>query len=107
LAGCTKSPKTPSEAKNGTEFNFVGLRNNIANVKSFEGVDICWVEEAQSVSGRSWDVLIPTIRKEESEIWISFNPELETDETYQRFVVNPPENSAGHKDQLERQSVVS
>jgi phage terminase large subunit len=78
---------------NGSEFNFVGLRNNIANVKSIEGVDICWVEEAQTVSAVSWNTLIPTIRKEGSEIWISFNPELETDETYQRFVINPPENS--------------
>jgi phage terminase large subunit len=80
-------------AKNGSEFAFVGLKNNVANVKSYEGVDICWVEEAQTVSQRSWNTLIPTIRKEKSEIWISFNPELESDETYQRFVVNPPENS--------------
>jgi len=80
-------------AKNGSEFAFVGLKNNVANVKSYEGVDICWVEEAQTVSQRSWNTLIPTIRKEKSEIWISFNPELETDDTYQRFVVNPPENS--------------
>ena len=79
--------------QNGTEFAFVGLKNNIANVKSFEGIDICWVEEAQTVSKTSWNVLIPTIRKEDSEIWISFNPELEADETYQRFVVNPPDNS--------------
>jgi len=93
LNGMYEITQNTIRGKNGTEFNFVGLRNNIANVKSFEGVDICWVEEAQSVSGRSWDVLIPTIRKEESEIWISFNPELETDETYQRFVLNPPENS--------------
>lgn len=78
--------------KNGTEFAFVGLKNNVANVKSYEGVDICWVEEAQTVSRNSWNVLIPTIRKEGSEIWVSFNPELETDETYQRFVVNPPDN---------------
>jgi phage terminase large subunit len=78
--------------KNGTEFSFVGLKNNIANVKSYEGVSICWVEEAQSVSRLSWNVLIPTIRAEGSEIWVSFNPELETDETYQRFVVNPPED---------------
>ena len=77
----------------GTEFAFVGLKNNIANVKSFEGIDICWVEEAQTVSKTSWNVLIPTIRKEDSEIWISFNPELEADETYQRFVVSPPDNS--------------
>jgi len=78
--------------KNGTEFAFVGLKNNVANIKSYEGVDICWVEEAQSVSKTSWNVLIPTIRKEESEIWVTFNPELESDETYQRFVLNPPEN---------------
>jgi phage terminase large subunit len=79
--------------KNGTEFFFVGLRNNISNVKSIEGVSIAWVEEAQTVSATSWNTLIPTIRADNSEIWVSFNPELETDETYQRFVVNPPENS--------------
>jgi len=83
--------------KNGSEFNFVGLKNNVANVKSYEGVDICWVEEAQTVSRLSWNTLIPTIRKEKSEIWITFNPELETDETYQRFVLNPPENSIVQK----------
>jgi phage terminase large subunit len=77
---------------NGTEFSFAGLRNNIANIKSFEGVDICWVEEANTTSKLSWDTLIPTIRKEKSEIWISFNPELETDETYQRFVAAPPDD---------------
>jgi len=79
--------------KNGTEFNFVGLKNNVANVKSYEGIDICWVEEAQTVSSRSWDVLVPTIRKEGSEIWISFNPELESDATYQRFILHKPENA--------------
>lgn len=79
--------------KNGSEFSFVGLKNNVANVKSYEGVDICWVEEAQTVSRLSWNVLIPTIRKENSEIWVTFNPELESDETYQRFVVHRPENA--------------
>lgn len=83
--------------KNGTEFNFVGLKNNVANVKSYEGVDICWVEEAQTVSRHSWNVLIPTIRKEKSEIWITFNPELETDETYQRFVIHAPDNAIVQK----------
>jgi len=83
--------------KNGSEFNFVGLKNNVANVKSYEGVDICWVEEAQSVSARSWDVLIPTIRKEQSEIWVSFNPELATDNTYQRFILNSPANAIVQK----------
>jgi len=84
-------------AKNGSEFNFVGLKNNVANVKSYEGVDICWVEEAQTVSRSSWNVLVPTIRKENSEIWITFNPELETDETFQRFVVHAPDNAIVRK----------
>jgi phage terminase large subunit len=79
--------------KNGSEFSFVGLKNNVANVKSYEGVDICWVEEAQTVIRLSWNVLVPTIRKPDSEIWVTFNPELETDETYQRFVVHKPDNA--------------
>jgi phage terminase large subunit len=80
-----------------TEFIFVGVKNNTNNVKSIEGIDICWVEEAQSVSPNSWNVLVPTIRKANSEIWISFNPELPTDETWKRFVMNPPENAVVQK----------
>jgi phage terminase large subunit len=79
--------------ENGTEFLFKGLRANPQEIKSMEGIDYCWVEEAQAVSAESWDVLIPTIRKEASEIWITFNPLDEHDPTYQRFVVNPPENA--------------
>lgn len=89
--------QTSIKGKNGSEFFFIGLKNNITNVKSFEGVDICWVEEAQTVSKTSWNVLIPTIRKDGSEIWITFNPELETDDTYQRFVVSPPTNAIVQK----------
>lgn len=86
--------ETTVKGANGTEFLFAGIRGlDIGKIKSFEGVDICWVEEANTVTKKSWDVLIPTIRKENSEIWISFNPELDTDETYQRFVVEPPTNS--------------
>ena len=80
--------------KNGSEFTFAGIRQQgVMNLKSYEGTDICWVEEAQVVTKRSWDVLIPTIRKPGSEIWITFNPELDTDETFERFVLNPPEGS--------------
>jgi phage terminase large subunit len=93
LGGMYEITQNSIRGKNGTEFFFVGLRNNISNVKSIEGVSIAWVEEAQTVSATSWNTLIPTIRADNSEIWVSFNPELETDETYQRFVVNPPENS--------------
>jgi len=79
------------KGKNGSAFFFSGLADQtIESLKSFEGVDIVWVEEGQTVSKRSWDILIPTIRKEQSEIWVSFNPELETDETYKRFVKKPP-----------------
>lgn len=75
---------------NGSRFIFMGLKHNITEIKSTEGVDICWVEEAEKVTSESWKTLIPTIRKDNSEIWVSFNPNLITDETYQRFVSRPP-----------------
>ena len=79
---------------NGSTFSFTGLATNtVESIKSFEGCDIVWVEEAQTVSKKSWDILIPTIRKPNSEIWVSFNPNIDTDDTYQRFVVEPPENA--------------
>ena len=79
---------------NGSEFLFTGLSNQtIDSVKSFEGVSKCWIEEGQSISDRSWDILIPTIRKEGSEIWITMNPALDTDPTYKRFILNPPAGS--------------
>ncbi len=78
---------------NGSEFLFHGLHHDINKIKSLENIDICWVEEAHSVTRNSWEVLIPTIRSEKSEIWISFNPYLEKDETYQRFIKNKQEDS--------------
>lgn len=83
----------PGTTAEGTEFFFEGLHHNASNIKSYEAVDIVWVEEAHLVSRSSWQILIPTIRKENSEIWVSFNPELADDETYQRFVVHPPSNA--------------
>ena len=74
----------------GSEIVFKGLRHNITEIKSTEGIDICWVEEAEKVSDNSWTILIPTIRKDGSEIWVSFNPESENSATYKRFVKNPP-----------------
>jgi phage terminase large subunit len=81
----------------GSEFLFRGIRHSVQEIKSLEGVDICWVEEAQSVSAASWEILIPTIRKQGSEIWISFNPVEETDPTYQRFVLHPPPDAIVRK----------
>lgn len=77
----------------GAEFLFKGLRHNVNEIKSTEGVDICWVEEAQRVSEESWQLLIPTIRKPDSEIWVSFNPDNEYDPTYKRYVASPPPDS--------------
>lgn len=75
-------------AANGTTFSFEGIKNNVNKIKSYEGVDYAWVEEAAKVSKASWNVLIPTIRKPGSEIWLSFNPELDTDYTFVNFVKN-------------------
>lgn len=76
-----------------SEFIFKGIQNNINEIKSIEGIDYCWVEEAQSVSEESWSILIPTIRKEGSEIWVTFNPDREEDATYQRFIAKKPPDS--------------
>lgn len=77
---------------NGSEFFFKGIQNNVNEIKSMEGIDYCWVEEAQNVSQESWDILIPTIRKDGSEIWVTFNPDREEDATYRMFVTNPPDD---------------
>jgi phage terminase large subunit len=75
----------------GSEFIFKGLNGlTIDSIKSLEGADICWIEEAHSVSEHSWQVLIPTIRKAGSRILITFNPDLATDPVYKRFVLNTP-----------------
>ena len=78
---------------NGTSFAFEGIKNNPRKIKSYEGTDVCWAEEADKISQASWNILIPTIRKPGSEIVISFNPDLETDYTYKRFVQSPPEDA--------------
>lgn len=76
--------------RNGTEFLYTGLRDQDANkIKSFEGCDIAWCEEAEKITKKSWNILEPTIRKDGSEIWATFNAQMDTDESYQRFIVNP------------------
>jgi phage terminase large subunit len=84
---------TSITSSNGSEFLFEGLHANVSKVKSLEGIDICWVEEAAKVTQNSWDVLIPTIRKAGSEIIANFNPEDEDDPTYKRYSVSPPPDS--------------
>lgn len=79
---------TTIKGPNGTEFIFKGMKHNATEIKSTEGIDIAWVEEAEKVSDNSWELLIPTIRKSGSEIWISFNNKQPTDATYRLFVAH-------------------
>lgn len=88
LAEFYEVQKTTIIGINGTTFLFKGLKHNATEIKSTEGVDICWVEEAEKVSENSWELLVPTIRKEGSEIWVSFNAKNPTDATYKRFIFN-------------------
>jgi len=81
--------KTEIFSKIGSEFIFKGLQHPL-EIKSIEGIDVVWLEEAQNVSEESWRFLIPTIRKDNSEIWLSWNTGEEKDPTYQRFVINKP-----------------
>lgn len=71
---------------NGTEFIFKGVKQNADSIKSMVGLTHLWVEEAHTISQRSWDILIPTIRAPGSEIWVTFNPENDDDPTYKMFV---------------------
>lgn len=88
--------------RTGSEFLFAGLRHNIESIKSMARIDIAWVEEARNISKTSLDKLEPTIRGQYKrddlddgggpfgfgpEIWFSFNPELEYDEVYKRFIL--------------------
>jgi phage terminase large subunit len=76
--------------RTGSEFIFYGLWRHISEIKSLEGIDICWLEEAHALTEQQWEILEPTIRKEGSQFWIVFNPLLSTSFAWRRFVLNPP-----------------
>lgn len=82
-----------SSRYNGTEFLFAGLRSNINSIKSIPGLTDGWVEEAQSASVNNIRTLAYTIREPNSEIVLSFNPDLEDDPIYQEFIATPPDNA--------------
>lgn len=68
------------KAANGSEFAFAGLQDHTSDsIKSYEGFDRAWIEEAHTVTERSANILIPTIRKPGSELWWTYNPEQEDD----------------------------
>ena len=75
------------------EFTFSGLRRNLDSIKSKARILLCWVDEAETVSGMAWDKLDPTIREEGSELWVSWNPESNLSATHQRFRADTPASS--------------
>lgn len=77
----------------GSDFLFKGLRNNAQSIKSIEGIDIAWVEEAQTISKESIDILTPTIRKPGSQIIYTYNRLLEDDPVHQRLVIEGRPNT--------------
>jgi len=94
LGGFYTSLETEIRGANGSLFLFAGLRSNIASIKSMEGIDLVWCEEAQSVSKTSLDTLIPTIRNDGSQLMFTWNPTFETDPVDEMFCRNdPPPNT--------------
>lgn len=82
--------KSIEHKRTGSNFVFYGLARNISEIRSLEGVDVWWIEEAHFLTKEQWDTVEPTIRKEGSQIWAIFNPMYASDFAYQRLVVNPP-----------------
>jgi phage terminase large subunit len=66
-------------------YTFVGLDRNIGSVKSKARILLCWVDEAEPVTDHAWTVLIPTLREEDSELWVTWNPERKNSATHKRF----------------------
>lgn len=89
--------KDSIRSKCGGEFIFKGCHNALNSLRSMVQIDICWLEEAHSITEASWRVLIPTIREEGSEIWVSFNMDDEADATYRRLVVTQRPDAIVHK----------
>jgi len=75
------------------KYVFAGLRHNLDSIKSKSKILLCWVDEAESVREAGWTKLIPTVREDDSEIWVTWNPEEEGSPTDNRFRKNPPTNS--------------
>lgn len=88
-----ESDKTHLVSRTGSEFLYYGLRYNPDEIKSMEGIDLLWMEEAQGVSQDSLDMVIPTVRKPLSEIWATYNPKLATDPVNNMFAVEGRDNA--------------
>lgn len=74
-------------------FEFVGLRHNLDSIKSKSRIRLLWVDEAEPVSETAWSKAIPTVREDDSEIWVTWNPERRKSATHKRFRDNPPDGA--------------
>ena len=74
-------------------YTFSGLRRSLDAIKSKSRILLAWIDEAEALSGRAWDVLMPTVREVGSEVWITYNPESKYSATHERFRENPPADS--------------
>lgn len=81
----------------GSSFSFFGIQRNLKEIKGIAGVDVLWIEEAEGLTKDQWKVLTPTIREDESRIFIVFNPRFASDFVYQNFVINPPKETLVRK----------
>lgn len=76
----------------GSEFIFYGIERNLEEIKGTSDIDILWVEEGEKLTEDQWDVIEPTIRKEDSLAILLFNPKFVTDYVWKAFVLNTPPN---------------
>lgn len=77
------------------DYSFTGLRHNLASIKSKAKIKLLWVDEAEPVTDTAWDIAIPSVREEDSEIWVTWNPERKTSATHKRFRADPPARAIG------------
>ncbi len=77
------------------DYSFTGLRHNLASIKSKAKIKLLWVDEAEPVTDTAWDIAIPSVREEDSEIWVTWNPERKTSATHRRFRLDPPARAVG------------
>lgn len=95
--------QTSIRSRSGSECIFRGMHGKEQSLRSIEGIDILWIEEAQSFTSGSWASIEPTIRKNESEIWVTYNLINENDATHRMFyrpdgsLTMPPEDLIIHK----------
>ena len=92
MEGFFESRQQYIRGANGSYFFFRGMSQSYRTAeqaKSLEDVDRLWFEEAQTMSRRSWEIIRPTLRKQDSEIWLTFNPRYRSDPAYHDFVVRP------------------